>query len=1186
MSFGYSLSDFALTAKLARATWKQFEDAPGQYKAIRTEVANLNLVLDDVVQCRSELQVSEEQKEKLDALVEGCKDVLAELRAKLKKSECLDDTSQSLKTKSRKAWSRLRWDQTEIQGLRDRIVSNATLLDSFSSSLVISGIDRRLEGIEQNQISQEHKNIARWLSSLEPFATQEDVFCRWQEGTGQWLLDSPEFKGWLCGERKTLWCHGRPGAGKTVIASVVIDHVQRAFKDDNAVILWIYCNYKQKSEQTITNLLGSLLKQVVLQRPNISDHVRGLHDKHSKLNTRPAPEEIVQVLGAELACYSQTFIVVDALDECSEESKTRSNLLGNLRSLSGNVSLLVTSRNLPTSETECDFDRKNRVEIRASDEDVRCYVEARISSEPRLLRHVKVEPTLRNLITETIVNNVEGMFLLAQLHMDSLETKTKRKAIHDGLRHLPKSIDDTYDEAMARIDQQNEDLEDLANNVLLWISCARRPLSLMELQHALAVEEGQTSIDSGDLDDEETLISVCVGLVVLDEISNTVRLVHYTTQDYFERIRPQRFSNYQSRIATTCLTYLLFDVFAGGPCLSNDAVDARLNENALFGYASQNWGHHVKADTKRSVKALITEFLKDEVKVQSSVEVLFWNASSGKDDRIGWNVRYADSLHLAVFFSLEDTTVWLIGEGVELNPRDSEGRTPLSWGVLKADQALVGLLVTKGAELESKDNHGRTPLSLAASFGEVEMVRLLLEKGAELESKDTGGLTALSWAARKGKEAVVRLLLENGAELESRGNFGQTPLSQAAWIGEEAVAQLLLEKGAELESRDGYGQMPLSQAAMSGEEAMVRLLLKKGAELESKDGLGLTALSWAAKKGQEAVVRLLLEKGAELESQDERGQTALSWAAEMGRGAVVRLLLEKGAELDSKDGHGQTPLSSAAENGQEAVVRLLLEKGAELESKDGCGQTPLSWAAMSGEEVVVRLLLEKGAELESKDGYGQTPLSWAVISGKEAVVRLLLEKGAELESKDGSGQTPLLGAAMFGKEAVVRLLLEKGAKLESKDGYGQTPLSWAAMSGEEAVVRLLLEKGAKLESKDDSGRTPLSHAAEKGREAVVRLLLEKGAELESKDDSGRTPLSHAAEKGREAVVRLLLEKGAELESKDTSGLTALSWAGRKGQEAVVRLLLERGAVTSSGGSNGIKPSTFAAEGGTRPPHGS
>ena len=101
---------------------------------------------------------------------------------------------------------------------------------------------------------------------------------------------------------------------------------------------------------------------------------------------------------------------MDALDECSEESKTRSNLLRNLRSLSGNVRLLITSRNLPTSEIEFDFDRENRIEIRASDEDVRCYVEARISSEPQLVRHVEIEPTLRNLITETIVSKVEGMY--------------------------------------------------------------------------------------------------------------------------------------------------------------------------------------------------------------------------------------------------------------------------------------------------------------------------------------------------------------------------------------------------------------------------------------------------------------------------------------------------------------------------------------------------------------------------------------------------------------------------------------------------------------------------------------------------------------------------------------------------------------------------------------------------------
>ena len=43
---------------------------------------------------------------------------------------------------------------------------------------------------------------------------------------------------------------------------------------------------------------------------------------------------------------------------------------------------------------------------------------------------------------------------------------------------------------------------------------------------------------------------------------------------------------------------------------------------------------------------------------------------------------------------------------------------------------VVKLLVEKGAELNSKDADGKTPLSYAASRGE-EMVKLLVEKGAQ-----------------------------------------------------------------------------------------------------------------------------------------------------------------------------------------------------------------------------------------------------------------------------------------------------------------------------------------------------------------------------------------------------------------------------------------------------------------------
>jgi hypothetical protein len=50
--------------------------------------------------------------------------------------------------------------------------------------------------------------IVEWLSPLNFFATQDDIFSRGQKGTGQWLLESSEFRDWFSGSRKILWCPG------------------------------------------------------------------------------------------------------------------------------------------------------------------------------------------------------------------------------------------------------------------------------------------------------------------------------------------------------------------------------------------------------------------------------------------------------------------------------------------------------------------------------------------------------------------------------------------------------------------------------------------------------------------------------------------------------------------------------------------------------------------------------------------------------------------------------------------------------------------------------------------------------------------------------------------------------------------------------------------------------------------
>ena len=109
--------------------------------------------------------------------------------------------------------------------------------------------------------------------------------------------------------------------------------------------------------------------------------------------------------------------------------------------------------------------------------------------------------------------------------MDSLADESNRNGILKGLQKLPEGFDGTYDDAMERINQQPRKRKHMAYRVLSWISYAFRPLSLVELQYALAIREGMTEMDENDLDDEQYLISVCVGLVTVSEESHRVDLV-------------------------------------------------------------------------------------------------------------------------------------------------------------------------------------------------------------------------------------------------------------------------------------------------------------------------------------------------------------------------------------------------------------------------------------------------------------------------------------------------------------------------------------------------------------------------------------------------------------------------------------------------------------------------------------
>ncbi|EGN97780.1 hypothetical protein SERLA73DRAFT_182527, partial [Serpula lacrymans var. lacrymans S7.3] len=150
-------------------------------------------------------------------------------------------------------------------------------------------VNNEIHGNQINNINQYHQdlanareNLAEWLSPLNFPQRQSNVNEIRQEGTGNWVLDDERFKEWKTGDVKTLWCPGIPGAGKTVLASYIIDHLAKQHNrdNDNVAVLYFYCNHKDQSTQTVYNLVASLLKQLVQDFTPTFERVKTEYKSH------------------------------------------------------------------------------------------------------------------------------------------------------------------------------------------------------------------------------------------------------------------------------------------------------------------------------------------------------------------------------------------------------------------------------------------------------------------------------------------------------------------------------------------------------------------------------------------------------------------------------------------------------------------------------------------------------------------------------------------------------------------------------------------------------------------------------------------------------------------------------------------------------------------------------------------
>ncbi|KAJ7591985.1 ankyrin repeat-containing domain protein [Mycena floridula] len=1115
----------------------------------------------------------------------------------------------------------------DLQAMKTGMDDITHKVDSISGT--IGGVGNQVEGlstqigpiavgihqVQAQSMTADLRAFANWLSPLNFEATQYNFVSSCTPSTGEWLLADAEFRRWTAGHVGILWCPGDPGVGKTMLASQVIDHLQKLTQGQPGVgVAYIFCDYRQSSIQGATDVIGSILRQLLINSEEIPGLLHSIHDCYKAVPPQPRTlHDFTTALEAQIQLYSRVYLVIDALDESS--SKTRDILISTVHRLaeSGHLHVLVTSRQTIGDE----FANDSQIHIWANDGDIRRYITQRIRDGKELQKVVNGDETLQDEIINKVTEKADGMFLLVRLHLDSLTKKYTPKILREALISLPKDIHNSYDETMRRIVDQGEEYSQLAHRVFLWLAFAKRALTLLELHHALAVSEGMDEMELDALiQDGEFVASVCGGLVVIEEAQDgsVPRLVHYTTKEYFELKVTTLFPDAQLSLAMTCLTYLSFKTF------DTTNLEIEWEKHILFAYTSKHWGDHALSCEDRlcsgKERDVVLRFLRSVHNVQQA-----WISVDPFDHweyYDSWHTKLAP--HLLARLGLAKILEMLINTGASADTSDVSGRTPLFHAVEANHLSVVRYLVsmaTTGHGVSSTSltldpnikSYSRnsvlgTVLHRAVDNNAPEIIELLLSLPNVKPDLCTGGFDSdfypniysmfghpeppddrspLSHAAEKGHLAIVRILtVRPDVDVNRRsGVYGHTALTHPQILPNLA---------------DSRGITPLMYAAREGRFSTFEVLLSaKDVRVDLVDADGIGLLGHAFHGGAVAIINRVVDvMQIVLDSEGkETLQDLLSHATAEGHEEVVTMLLKSSnINPNALDSHLRTALSYAAEEGKTGVVKILLELPSILpELADRKGMTPLMFGAQENHHDIVVLLLEHSIRHPLKERCNFLSPTFSSDRNLPDIERRLLDDFTnEAEFRDRDGRTALSHSAGGGGYPIldtVRYLIEHhDADPNSQDSFQRTPLSYAAQEGAEDAVEFLLKLPTiKPHLADDRGRTPLSYAAGYdgyGSDTFMLYLLDvPGTDPNSVDFDGRTPISYAVQSSRSDITEQLLSvAGIRPDIPDKKGRTPLSYAveGSDPDSDIADMLLDRDDVNpNSYDSRGRPPLTYATK---------
>ncbi|KAJ3763637.1 hypothetical protein EV360DRAFT_78191 [Lentinula raphanica] len=564
-----------------------------------------------------------------------------------------------------------------------------------------------------------NREIGDWISSFDFAETQRVILQSRSPNTGLRPLQSEDYTRWRQGEFKMLLISGLPGTGK---ASIVQD-LKEYYEKSNVAVFCIFCDFALAQTQNAHTLLAAILRQLVQAHPVLHPSISSMYNHHSTQMTSPAFSEIITSLAASIGQFDRVFVVVDALDECLDD-QTRSRLVSALSTLP--VSLLLTSRPHPSIDQF--LDGCTRQDVLADQHDLWTYCETRFS----LSRIGRIcSPESKQEILNHIVRKAGEMFVVARLLMDGLMEAPNVQEALKAVRDMPAGVQGTYDKALQHI-REGSDLEskELALHALLLVTFSRRVLAFSELQEAigtmfkLELEDPNRPFIDGNLT-KQSLVGACAGLLTVEDKTDSVRLIHYTTHEYLVQEQESIWNNVQLKMAAVCVSYLR-QVLKELPHNPDVYVEEELRnavaQHPFFDYALREWGHHVHDCGELKVVDEVLEVLESDIH-RTLGRLLTYNAMSSPKCTT-WSV-----WHFCAYFNLSSTCLGMLQQ--KETPTHKKSSFPNLFFFRRGRRRTAP---KSNLSLDERDDYEKTPLMVAASRGNVDMIRTLLGRDIDVEA--------------------------------------------------------------------------------------------------------------------------------------------------------------------------------------------------------------------------------------------------------------------------------------------------------------------------------------------------------------------------------------------------------------------------------------------------------------------